>query len=133
MKELQTGEKLSEKQGLEIVENKKQEVELKWIDNLRPLKGHTLWEINKETFSVSKAEFITVDTANFLEFERSKVIRSDKKLIMKPNHAYISALTKEKAIERYKSGKGSAFIPPADVFYLNCIIQYNNPCICLTF
>ena len=108
MKELTTFEKLIEKQGTEEVEKKQEEIEIKWIDDLRPLKGHTLWEINNTSLKVQKAEFIPNDTADFGEFLKSGAIKKDKEIVIKQGHSYISALNPSSALDRFKRGKGSA-------------------------
>ncbi len=108
MKELNLQDKLNEKQSLENAQKQQQQVELKWVNDLRPLKGHKLWEINDKNQNVTLAEFQPIHTVDFMEFERTGSISSQNKVIVKPNHSYVSALTKESALERYLSGKGSA-------------------------
>lgn len=108
MKELNGQDKLNEKQSLETVQKQQQQVELKWIDDLRPLRGHKLWEINNNTRSVTLAEFQPMHTVDFIEFERSGSLNSQKKVITKSGYSYVSALTKQSALERFLNGKGSA-------------------------
>jgi hypothetical protein len=109
MKEFEKQNLVSIKTQIESVVKKQKQQEFKFLDNLRPLAGHNLWEINTKTLEVNlasfkKESFITWSDALRL-FKGGKIT---KEVVVKQGYVYISALTKEKALERYLSGKGSA-------------------------
>jgi len=110
MKELEKYSKDSEKQQLESVVKKQQQQEIKYLESLRPIKGHNLYKINVKTLKVSLAEYKENKTVTWHEALRivSGEDKHAKDVIVEPNHHYISALNPESALRRYVNGKGSA-------------------------
>jgi hypothetical protein len=110
MKELEKYERDIEKAGIEAVEEKKQKQEITFTGSIRPLKGHTLFEINTRTLEVREASYnehkrITWHSAlRFLKGE----ISLNKEVIKNKDCIYISALNPTNALKRYREGKGSA-------------------------
>lgn len=73
-----------------------------------PVPGHQLWEINIKTNEINLAQF---QQEKFITWKQALLIKSGqirKKVIIKQDCVYISALNKKSAIKRYESGKGSA-------------------------
>jgi hypothetical protein len=109
MKELEKQNKLIDKIQVENVVKKKQQQEFKYIDSIRPIAGHNLWEINTETLEIKLAEY---KIEQYLTWEEAIKIcqggSTKKEVIMKMNCVYVSALNAENALKRYLSGKGSA-------------------------
>jgi hypothetical protein len=109
MRELEKHQRDSEKEKIESVVKKQQQQEFKYLGNLRPLRGHILWKINIKTLEVSQATYKQNKTISWDEAVNLYVgIPDVKEVVVEQGFEYISALTKEKALERYKSGKGSA-------------------------
>lgn len=106
MKELESNLK-SEKQELEVVQKKAQEIEYKKVGELKPKKGHTLFEINLANMKVREAEKTTFSTITWEQAIKLMNGQNLDKVLVKANHVYISALNKESALNRYLSGKGS--------------------------
>jgi hypothetical protein len=109
MRELEKQQRDSEKERIESVVKKQQQIEFKYLGNLRPLRGHILWKINIKTLEISQATYRQNKTITWHEAVNLYVgIPDVKEVIVEQGFEYISALTKEKALERYMSGKGSA-------------------------
>ncbi len=70
--------------------------ELKHIGSLKPHKGHTCWELDLKTGNVIPAVFDTAAVA----YESPTEIR--KKLIVKENCIYATALNKKNAFKQFK-------------------------------
>jgi len=82
------------KDKIENVRQVEQKKGLKLIKKFKPQKGHTLFEVNKVTGQVVKADF---EIDNTLSFEKAKGaglkdVVPPKKVIMRENCIYISAL-----------------------------------------
>lgn len=92
MKEIE----LNNKENIEVSVKKQQEKEYTLIGNIVPHEGHTIWEINKETLSVTKAKFLTT---NYYMFGENK-----KEIAVKQGCAYVSALNEKNALIKYKKG-----------------------------
>lgn len=76
-------------QNIKPVEQKKQ---LKLIKKFKPQKGHTLFEVNKVTGQVVKAKFEIEKIISFDKAKSGVVPSPNKKVIMRENCIYISAL-----------------------------------------
>jgi hypothetical protein len=94
MKELEQIDKISE----EIVKPIKKE--LKLIGTLRPQKGHKCFEINTITNEISEATFFEDYVSMF-----SSSYERKKKLKVKEDCVYITALNQKNALKKYKNGK----------------------------
>jgi len=68
--------------------------EFKLIGQLRPKRGHTVWEINIEARTICEAEFEKQDI-DFHAISSGQTIR--KRILRKPGCVYISALNKKNA------------------------------------
>lgn len=118
MRELNTHDRLSEKQSIEQTQKKTQTVEFKYDSSLRPLRGHIVWEINVKSGEIKQAEYKKYHTIYW--FDALKCLENGwkKEIIKQKGCIYISALTKESALKRWKEGKGSATLPkPKDSFF----------------
>ena len=114
MKELEKNNLLSDKQSIESVQHKQKEIELAFIENLKPLKGHTLYEINNSTLEVVEAQYHKEEMITWHEALRAfnnPQIRVVKDVIVKPCHSYISALNPKSAMKRHLENRGSASLP----------------------
>lgn len=113
MKELKQQDKLSEKQQIESIVKKKIEIEYKLVGNLRPLRGHTLWEIDLETLDIVKAQIVTNKTITWEDALKMFDGTLVEDVQIKPGKVYISALNQKNALKRYHEKKGSAIRPEA--------------------
>jgi hypothetical protein len=117
MKELEKQERDVEKQSIELQQVKEEKVEYKLIDNLRPEKGHRVWEINSASLEIVEASYNEEEVINFTEalgnLERGEITVATikKDITVNPGCLYISALNKNNAIKRYNLNKGSAVKP----------------------
>lgn len=81
---------------IEISVKQKKHIEHQLIDKIIPHNGHTLWRINKETLEIDKAKFANATYHVGRE--------NNKEIIINDGYAYISALTKKTALDKYKKG-----------------------------
>lgn len=99
---------------IEQTQKKQQEVELAFIEHLKPLKGHTLYEINNSTLEVVEADYVKTELIKWYDAVRiheNPVLKVVKDVIIKPHHSYVSALNAENAIKRHLENRGSASLP----------------------
>jgi hypothetical protein len=103
MKDLINFDRIEEANKLETPVKKKVEHQL--VGTLVPNRGHTLYKIHTDTLEVSKAD----------EFESTAAINPgtnsiiyERKVLMKSEYVYISALNASSALKRHRSGKGSS-------------------------
>lgn len=82
---------------IEVNVKKEKEVQYELIDKIIPYNGHTVWEINKQTLEIKKAEWYNT---NYVIGGENK-----KELVVKKGYAYVSALNEKNALKKYKSGK----------------------------
>ena len=108
MKELEKIERDVEAQGIELQVRKQQQKEFKFESSLKPLRGHSVWEINRETLEVKKAEFVVKKEVHLFDALHDK---NRQEIIKRPWCEYISSLNPSSALKRYKKGKGSAHLP----------------------
>lgn len=111
MKEMEKHDRDSERLQIESVQARQENQEFKLIGSLRPLKGHTLWEINRKTLEIKPAKYTTSVKKKITWHEALKIHNGHQvktEVIVDKDCEYISALTKESALQRYLSGKGSA-------------------------
>lgn len=70
------------------------------IGKIKPQRGHTLWEINIKTGSISEAKYNTIDV------DFAKAVKGDfshlKELIVDENCVYIPALNRQNALKKYQ-------------------------------
>lgn len=97
MKELETHSGIGD---LEIVNEVKKQVEkqLKFIGQHRPHSGHKCFEINTKTGEINLAEF--KEEAISFEDAKNGIISGKKKIVMKEDCIYITALNKKNAIKK---------------------------------
>jgi len=109
MKELDNHNKLSEKQSIEAVVKKKQQIELKYIGSLKPKsKSHNLYEINTKTLEIKLASYKTYKEITWEQALKMVGGSFRDELVINKDCVYISALNPDNALKRYKEGKGSA-------------------------
>jgi hypothetical protein len=99
MKELE--EKVQNK--MEISVKQKQQVEIKFLGKIMPHEGHKIWEVNEDTLEVVPAKYSTATAVIFGQ-------QPKKEIIVKPNHSYISALTKATALRKFNKGDNGSKI-----------------------
>ena len=108
MKELELNERLSEKQSIEAVEKQQQQTEITYESSIIPHKNHSVFEIDPNTLTVRKAEFIVEKTIDWFDALNGLKSGFNKKIMKKRGCVYISALNAKNALKRYLKGKGSA-------------------------
>lgn len=98
MKELETHQKIDNRNQIELNVKKKQKIESELLGSINVKTGHFLWEINEETGEIKKAEF-----------KKTTAIYGAKKepeeLIVREGCVYIPALNKKNAIKKYLKDK----------------------------
>lgn len=103
---------LKPKTNSEVSVKKDIKKELKLINNIKPLRGHTLYEINTITGDVVKAQYIK---EKFITWEQALKHMKDNsfkgKILINKDCEYISALNPLSALKRYNKAKGSATLP----------------------
>lgn len=117
MQELEKHTRDSEKQSIEAVVEKEQKKELKYVGSITPHKGHKLWAINVKTMEVEEAKYTgeeLLDLSGHFDDYASRrggpVSSVKRKVKFEKDMIYISALNKRNALDRYKKGKGAAWI-----------------------
>jgi len=109
MRELDKDNLASKKQEIQSVVVKQEQQELKYLGTLKPKRGHQLWEINIATREIKLAEF-TQDkpTIKWEDATKPTTVNKKKKLQIRPDCIYISALNQKSAFKRFLKGKGSS-------------------------
>jgi len=90
---------IEEKKSVDTEQVTKKEVEkkLQKLATIKPQRGHTLFEVSRETGSIEEAEFEIMD----IKFEDARDNRQvRKKVICKPGFIYVSALNKKNVIKK---------------------------------
>lgn len=109
MKELEKHNRDSDKQSIEVIQEKKQQQEFRFDSSLRPVRGHTVFEINTKTFEVKEAEYKKHERITW--WEALKIYNGEdvlkKEIIKEKDCVYISALNAKNALKRFQEGKGS--------------------------
>jgi len=115
MEELNNHDRIHTKQRIEAIVKKKQEIHYRLVDDLTPLRGHTLYEIDIQKMTVSEAKYLEKKTITWEE--ALKILSGDhhEKVAVKSGCVYISALNADNAMKRYSENKGSAMLPKTDV------------------
>jgi hypothetical protein len=97
-----------QKINTELSIKKKQKQEFKKIGELRPMKGHKLYEINTVSGEITLAEYKSPEKTVHLFDVINESGSLRKEVIQKKDCIYISALNIKSAKKRYESRKGSA-------------------------
>jgi hypothetical protein len=105
MKELQK----KESDKIENVKQTKQETQFNKIGSLKPKKNHKLFEINISEKTIVLAEFQKLDTAIKWEYAVKGLISVNKKVMIKENCLYISAMNKKNVIKILRRDFGLIF------------------------
>ena len=80
----------------------KRQEKSKWLDEvIIPHRGHTLFQINRDTLEITKAKYSSSTNYNFGKENKREVIKST-------NCAYVSALNKKSAMKKYLSGSNGS-------------------------
>jgi len=117
MKELEKHERDTEKQSVELQQIKEEKIEFKLVDQIRPEKGHKVWEIDTKQSTIKEASFKQEEVIDFNAAkdatDRGETIDSliQKDIVVNPDCVYISALNSKNALKRYRNNKGSAIKP----------------------
>ena len=100
MKELETHLKIGNggETRTEMNVKKQQEIEYILEGTIKPIKGHFVWEVNKITLEVNKAEY-KQDTVSFNAFAK----KEPEKLIVNTDCVYIPSLNARNALNKYKA------------------------------
>lgn len=80
-----------------VKEEKEEKEKLKLAGTIRPKKNHILFEVNLEDGTIERAEF---EDPEFFYWKKGKDSLKRKKVIMKKDCLYISALNEENAIKK---------------------------------
>jgi hypothetical protein len=91
---------LQTKEKLEIRAGQEKKYQEKYIGSIRPHKGHKLFEINLKEGTCSPAEFVQQDYVVGKDNQGA----AHKKVLVKPDCVYVSALNKENAIRKFLKG-----------------------------
>ena len=110
---------VNEKNDIESVIKVKQEIEIKFDSDLKPKKGHTLFEIEVSSGKIKEAEYFQEDSIHWFDMIHQLKNGFRRKVLKKKGCVYISALNQESALKRLKDGKGSSGIKRTDrkIFY----------------
>jgi hypothetical protein len=96
-----------DKDKLTIEAEQQKEHQLVLIAQMKPKRGHTLWEYNELTSVIAPAKY-ELQTINF-ELAAKGDTSLQKKVIVNPNCKYVLALNKQTALVNITKGKtGSA-------------------------
>ena len=109
MKELEKLNRDTDRLQIEAEIKVKKATELKFDSSLRPMSGHTLFEINVKTGEIVPAKHAVKKTVSWNEaLDIINGIVNTKDIVIHKDCVYISALNKESALNRYQKQKGSA-------------------------
>jgi len=87
---------------IQIVEEKQQRKEIKLIGQQRKIPGLTLWEFDRNTKEIKKAEYKKQDVIlRTLKVASDDTVKSNK-VVVNENCFYIQALNKKNAIKHLK-------------------------------
>ena len=112
MEQLTTFDRLTEKSTTEVQVKKNVQVEYIFDGRVIPYSGHKVWEINTLTGLIKEAEFKKEQAIDWFKAvaEYKNPTTTKREVIKNKNCVYISALNKETALTRYRTGKGSAIL-----------------------
>jgi hypothetical protein len=85
------------------------EKQTKFIGSSKPMPGHTTFEVNYELKTIEKAIFDNPETIKFEDAKQLIKKKVPKKITVKKNCVYISALNKKNAIKIAKRDFGINF------------------------
>lgn len=122
MKELETHLKLAPENKVELNIKKKQEVEHVLEGELKPKRGHFIWELNEETGEIKKAEY----KRNTVGWNLKTELQHEE-LIIKSGCKYIPALNAQNAKRKYLINKEqSAYYSKPALMSLSDL-SFHNP------
>ena len=93
------------------IENVKQvsvEKQRNYIGSAKPMPGHTTFEVNYELKTIEKADFDKSSAVSYTDAQEG-AIRNSKKISVKKNCVYISALNKQNVLKILKRDFGINF------------------------
>lgn len=93
-----------EKTKLEVTQEKEAEIKLEYDSTIIPHENHTLWEIDIKTQEISKAEYEVGDYMYNPKWTKKTKLNKNLKIITNEGKVYISALTKETALKKFRKG-----------------------------
>jgi hypothetical protein len=88
-----------EKDKIKNIKDQVLEIQKIFINNLKPKKGHTLFEINIKENTINKAVFDKPAVLNWNDAKKG-LISSKKEITIKENCIYISALNEKNALKK---------------------------------
>lgn len=95
------------KDKLEFVKQTKAEIKKALIGKMQPNRGHSLFEVDLELKTIQLAKF---DRPDVLKFEDAKKgVTENKKVTVKENCKYISALNRKNVVKILKRDYGIFF------------------------
>jgi hypothetical protein len=92
----------------ELSVKKKKQIEHKYIGSVSPFRGHKVFEVNEVTGEIQEASYVKSKNIEWEVAVKSMEAGFKREIVINQSCVYISALNKESALKRYKSGKGSA-------------------------
>ena len=92
---------LTQKDKLEFVKQTKAEIQKVHIGRINPKKGHSLFEVNLKERTIELADFNKTEVVKFEDAMKGS-ISVNKKIDVKENCRYISALNKKNVIKILK-------------------------------
>ena len=111
MRELDKHDRETDKQSIELQQQKQQEKELTFLNRQTPKKGHRVFEINTKTLQVVQAEYVEDKVIHWHQAIKEMYTGQIKKtIVVNKSCVYISALNSENALDRFKQKKGSSVI-----------------------
>ncbi len=93
---------LNVKNNIEVSIEQEQKYQQKHIGSIHPHRGHTLFEVNLATGKIDTAEFQQKDYVVGSDLNSGE---ARKKVIMKQDCVYISALNKRNALKKFMNRK----------------------------
>jgi hypothetical protein len=99
----------AKKDKKETVKQQKQVQELQYVDTIHPHENHILFKIDLKTLKVSKATI--KENENYRlnwNWKKSDGIPKHREVIIEPGFAYVSALTPQTAVKKFKENKNGS-------------------------
>lgn len=93
-------DELKTPEAIEVAVPEEQKTQVKYLGSIIPKRGHRIWEVNTTDNSVLLAEFVTqnVDLGKVMDGSQPRV---SKKILVKQDCVYVSALNKQNALKRH--------------------------------
>ena len=110
----------NEKTKLDITQRKKQEEKYELDSTIIPYENHTLYQINVVTLEITPAKFKKRDYLYNPNWKKGSKISSKGEVIKKAGMAYVSALTKTTALNKFNKGCNGTKLDPTKTYAELC-------------